>query len=112
MKEKLLVREQTLRIDRIVDDLGELKAVIAELEVKEKKLIHQLVDLGVGPYEGALFRATVSQYDRDTLDMNAVREKLSPQFIKAHTRTTVVNKVNVYAKTGVGLDALVRDLES
>jgi hypothetical protein len=82
----------------LVDQLGRLQAQIADLEAKEKALKAALVAAGVGAYEGELFRATVSASERSTLDMAAVREKLSPQFLRAHTKVTPVNTVRVSAK--------------
>ena len=84
----------------IVDQLGALKARIVELETQEKALRNALIARGDGAYEGQLFRATVSSTMRCTLDMDAVRAKLSPQFIAAHTRETPVQAVRVAARNG------------
>jgi hypothetical protein len=81
-----------------IDALGHLKAQIADLQRQEKELREVLVENGPGAYEGDLFRATVSESERETLDMAAVREKLSPQFIQAHTRVTEVTMVRVVAR--------------
>jgi hypothetical protein len=83
-----------------VDALGSLKAQIADLEKAAKVYHAQIVAMGVGAHEGDIFRATVSVADRDTLDMVAVREKLSDQFIRAHTTTKEVTTVRVVARTG------------
>jgi hypothetical protein len=81
-----------------IDRLGQLKAQLAELAREEKELKAVLVEQGEGAYEGQLFRVTVSYSERETLDMDAVREKLSAQFIRAHTRTTPVTSVRVVAR--------------
>jgi hypothetical protein len=86
-----------------IDALGELKAQIAALQTKEKELKKALGDLKPGAYEGDLFRLTLSQSIRETLDMDAVREKLSPQFITAHTRQTEVRTFKLGARTGKNL---------
>jgi hypothetical protein len=86
-----------------IDLLGEINAEIAKLEIIKKRLRDQIVEKGVGSYEGELFRATVSVYDRETLDQKAVRAKLSRQFIKANTKTTEVTKVEVTSRTGEGI---------
>ena len=88
-----------------VDQLGALQAQIAELELQATRLKGSLRDAGDGAYEGDLFRATVSTSNRDTLDMKAVREKLSPQFIAAHTKTTEVIVVKVVARNGLKIAA-------
>lgn len=85
----------------IVDKLGLLKAEIAALQAEEKKLKEQLVKMGVGAHAGNLYDATVTVSERDSLDMEAVRAKLSPQFLRAHTSTTKVTTVRVSAKKGV-----------
>ena len=81
-----------------IDQLGHLRAQLAELKRQEDELKAVLVENGPGAYEGDLFRATVSESERETLDMVAVREKLSPQFIRAHTRVTPVTTVRVVAR--------------
>lgn len=76
----------------VIDLLGELHVRIAELEAEAKKLKAALVEIGPGKYEGKRFQAIVTQAStRDQLDMKAVRAKLSPQFIAAHTTITPVS---------------------
>lgn len=82
----------------IVDQIGTLKADIAPLEQKLKKLQNILKDAGDGRYEGSLFDATVFTSLRTSLDMDAVRAKLSPQFIVAHTRETETVTIKITAK--------------
>ena len=83
-----------------IDALGALKAQIAALEIKEKELKKALGDLKPGAYEGELFRLSISVSNRETLDMKAVREKLTPQFITAHTNVTEVRTLKVSARNG------------
>jgi hypothetical protein len=83
-----------------IDRLGVVKAQLAALKREEDELKAVLVENGPGAYEGDLYRATVSQFDKETLDMDAVREKLSPQFIRAHTNVTPVTAVRVVARIG------------
>ena len=82
----------------IVDRIGALKAQIAPLEKQLKKLQDELKARGPGRYEGELYDATVFTSTRDLLDMDAVRAKLSAQFIVAHTRQSVSTTVKVTAK--------------
>ncbi len=79
--------------------MSNLATVIDRLGVV-KALKENLYTLDPGPYEGDLFRVTVSHSTRETLDMDAVREHLSRQFIQAHTRTTSVTVVRVTARNG------------
>jgi hypothetical protein len=84
----------------VVDRLGYLKAQIAELKREENDLKAELIEEGPGAYEGDDYRATVSVTERETLDMKAVREKLTAQFIRAHTNVTEVTTVRVVARNG------------
>lgn len=88
-------------IGALVDDLGRVKAEMARLAEREKALRDQIVEAGVGAYEGDLFRATVSDVERSILDMDAVRAKLSPQFIRANSSVVCSTTVRVVARKGV-----------
>ena len=92
-------------LSKIIDDLGALKARIADLEVQEKALKQALADLTPGAYEGDLFRLSVSESERETLDMKAVREHLSRQFLAAHTNVTSVRTLRVAARSGKAVAA-------
>ena len=83
---------------RHVDELGTLKARIADLTTRETYLKQLIAGDGPGAHEGHDWRVTVSVSTRETLDMAAVREKLSPQFIRAHTKSTEVVTVRVTAR--------------
>lgn len=67
----------TLDTARIVDDLGAVRAQIAELKAREVALSSAIKAEGFGAYEGALFRATVSEVAASsTLDPKAAEAKL------------------------------------
>jgi hypothetical protein len=91
---------QSLTDVNIVDQLGFIKAEIAHLQDQEKAIKEQIIAQGFGSYSGQMFDVTVSPSTRDTLDMEAVRAKLSPQFIRAHTNTTSFTTVRVTARKG------------
>jgi hypothetical protein len=80
--------EDENNLSTIIDELGALKAEIADLPAREKSMKEALGDLEAGSYEGERYRISISVSDRDTLDMTAVREHLSRQFIPGHTKTT------------------------
>lgn len=84
-----------------IDRLGNIKAQIAALKKEEDALKAVLIENGVGAYEGDVWRATVSVAERSNLDLDAVREKLSAQFLRAHTTVTEVTSVRVVARTNV-----------
>jgi hypothetical protein len=88
----------------LVDELGALKSQIADLEIREKAIKDQLSAIGAGAYDGAHYRATVTFSERATLDMKAVREKLSVQWRRAHTTVTPVTTVRVVARIAEEVD--------
>jgi len=85
-----------------IDRLGVIKAKMAELKREEDELRDVLIEHGPGAYEGDLFRATVTLSERSTLDMDAVRAKLTAQFIRAHTKLTPVTTVRVVGRINGG----------
>jgi len=80
-----------------VDRIGNIKAQVAALQAEYDTLKATLIAGGNPSYDGELYRVQFVETDRSTLDMKAVREKLSPQFIAAHTRTTHVVQMHVSA---------------
>ena len=92
-------------LSKIIDDLGTLKARIADLETQEKALKQALADLGPGSHEGEIFRLNISESTREHLDLEAVRAKLSPQFLRAHTVKKQVRTLRVTARSGKNVAA-------
>lgn len=88
-----------------IDRLGIVLAEIADLTREADAIKAQLKALGDGAYEGEAFRASVSTSERETLDLAAVREHLSRQFIQAHTKVTETVTVRVVARNGKKLAA-------
>ena len=88
----------TVNLAAIVDELGELKAAIAELTEKEKELKTIIAASGYAEFDGELFRATVSLTERTTLESEKVRALLSPAQIAACSKTTEVTTVRVAAR--------------
>jgi hypothetical protein len=79
---------------KAIDTLALIRKQIATLEKRESIVKAKIVSrFGEGYFEGDEFSATIIVADRDNLDMNAVRAKLTPQFIKAHTTTQEVTTV-------------------
>ena len=86
-----------------VNRVADLRAKIAEMAKEEKDLIAEMKDFGAGVYQGTEHYIVVSESTRKTLDMKAVRAKLSRQFIQANTKetTTLVAKLLGYSKKEV-----------
>jgi hypothetical protein len=74
-----------------IDAYAALSDQIKELEKKKEALKKELNFLDEGTHEGDTHILTITLSTRDTLDMKAVRDKLSAQFIRAHTTSTPVN---------------------
>ena len=82
-----------------VNRVATLRAQIAEMAKEEKELIAEMKDFGTGVYQGTEHQIVISESTRKTLDMKAVREKLSRQFIQANEKktTTLVAKLFGYS---------------
>lgn len=91
---------KTTQLRSAVDQLGELKAKIADLTAQEARLktFLKLAYPNGGALEGSFYRAAVSTSERAMLDQDAVRAKLSPQFIAAHTTYSEVTSVKISAR--------------
>jgi hypothetical protein len=81
-----------------VDNIGIMKARIAPLLAQLKELEDHLKSFGPGRYVGARFESNVYEQERSSLDMAAVREHLSRQFIAAHTTVTEVTCIKTTAR--------------
>jgi NADH:ubiquinone oxidoreductase subunit D len=90
----------TSNLQTTIDALGTLNDQIKEMEARYKVLKQALDDLAPGAYEGLAYKLNISESERETLDMKAVREHLSRQWIQAHTNVTPVRTLRVVARTG------------
>lgn len=86
-----------------VDAFGFFKAIAAEVDAEMEPFKKVLAAKGQGAYEGDLYRSTVSEFDQERLDLEAVRAKLSVQFLRAHTLTTHVTKVQSKARNNINV---------
>lgn len=92
-----------LSIGEIVDQLGHAKAEAAEIKAREDTLKAALIARGVTEAEGVLFRATVSEALRETLDSDKIREEMGPSWCSLHSKIAVVTAVRVNARKGIAL---------
>lgn len=81
-----------------VDDLGALKARIADLVKQENALKALIAGSGYAELDGFSFRATVSLSERSTLNSERVKALLSPAQIVACTQTAEVTAVRIVAR--------------
>lgn len=81
-----------------VDELGKLRAQIADLCEKESEIKILLIDSGVTEVDGNRYRATVSKSERETLDAEKVRQILTPGQLALVTKVSQVTAVRVCAR--------------
>lgn len=94
-----------VRNSKLCDQLGNLEAQIAGLKKQADAIKKELISRGAGAYEGALFRSVVTIGESSRLNMDAVREKLSPQFISANTVLVPFEKVCTKARNNIAVAA-------
>lgn len=87
----------------LVDQLGRVKARIADLEAEEARIRQEIVDSGVQVAEGRLFRCTVSAVATDRIDYKGVVEALphTPQLqrlVRKHTEELNYTTVKVFSR--------------
>jgi hypothetical protein len=82
----------------IVDELGLIKAKLAELTKAEKALADQLKASGYAEIDGDMFRAAIVWTERVTLNSDRVREVLSADDIAYCEQKAEVMSVRVSAR--------------
>ena len=85
-------------LSELVDKIGFIKAQMAPFMAQLKALEDTLKANGPGTYRGDFYQAKVFEQERSHLDLAAVREKLSPQFLRAHTTESTVTVLKVTAR--------------
>jgi hypothetical protein len=94
-----------LPLPAVVDELGGLKAQIAELETREKALRAELIRRGTAAVEGAAYSATITEAVRWTLDSKAVRAEMGDGWWTARCRQGVVTTVTVAPRAATPMAA-------
>jgi hypothetical protein len=84
----------------LVDQLGAIKAEAADIKAREEALRAELIARGVSEAEGALFRATISEGTRWTLDAERIRDEMGEAWCTAHSKVGTATTVRVSARTG------------
>jgi len=86
-----------------VDKLAKIRSQMEDLKKEEKKIVDFFKSQGAGAYGGTDHYAVVSVSEKKTLDMKAVRKKLSRQFIQANTNVSEVTQLRLmgYSKQEV-----------
>ena len=81
-----------------VDELGLLKAQIADLTKKAEALKTELIAQGAGVYDGALYRASVAETSRSYLDADLARKFLTEKQLAKITKVCGTVTVRVTAR--------------
>lgn len=81
-----------------IDELGMLKAQIADLTAKAEALKKDIIAQGPGAYDGALFRATVSETSRSFIDADLARKFLTEKVLAKITKTSSTYTVRVVSR--------------
>jgi hypothetical protein len=84
----------------LADELGAIKSDLADLKSREDALRGELIRRGVSEIEGSLFRATVSEATRWTLDVERVKSEMGAAWYEAHSRGSLTTTVRVCARIG------------
>src|SRR5258707_10187861 len=87
-----------LPVGELVDQLGSVKAEIADLETREKNLRAELLKRCVIEAEGAQYAAAITQAVRWTLDAKAVRAEMGDNWWNGRCRHSLVTTVTVAAR--------------
>lgn len=94
-----LRKTKTHNLSALVDELGELKAQIALLEVREKEIKSILCDSGESLVRGFDYQAAIIQSTRISLDTVLVKGYLTPAQIVACQKETCYVAVRVSARS-------------
>ena len=84
------------KMEKIVNELAEIKAEISKLAKREKELTDSLKASGAGTYPGDQHYVVVSEVETSRLDKKAVDKKLTRQFKNAHTIITKSISARIY----------------
>ena len=87
----------------LADELGTIRAQMADLKGREKDIREVLIDAGVHTLEDEQFRAVGVESMRTTIDWKTVAAKMEPsrQLVRAHTSEREVISIRVNARRGV-----------
>ncbi len=87
-----------MTINILADRYAAAKAVSDAAAKVTKELADQLKALGVETIEGKVTICEISLSERNTLDGKAVVAQLGEAWVKAHSKTTLVETIRIKAK--------------
>jgi hypothetical protein len=89
-----------LSIGEFVDQLGHAKAEAAEIKAREEAPRAELIARGIETAEGMLFRASVTERTRWTLDAERIKAEMGELWTVSHSKVATVTSVRVTARIG------------
>ncbi len=91
-----------VNVTGLADELGIIRAKMADLKDRETELRAVLIDSGIKAFEDKKFRAVVVESMRTYINWAAVAAKLKPshQLVSAHTSEKEVISIRVSARRG------------
>lgn len=97
-----MAKIKTKDLPKLADELGSIRAHMADLKDREKDIREIFIEAGVTALEGESFRAMVVESLRTMIDWKAVAAKLEPshQLVTAHTTEKEVISIRVNARRG------------
>ncbi len=97
------MRKQKIEVAGLADELGFIRAQMADLKNREKDIRDIMIASGVKALEDDTFRALVVESIRTMIDWKAVAAKLKPtrQLVTAHTTEKEVISIRVNARRGL-----------
>ena len=94
--------KQVIEVAGLADELGTIRAQMADLKDREREIRDTLIEAGVKALEDETFRALVVESLRTMIDWKAVAAHLKPsrQLVTAHTTEREVISIRVSARRG------------
>ena len=96
------MKKQAIEVAGLADELGFIRAQMADLKDREKDIRDIMIEAGVKTLEDDTFRALVVESIRTMIDWKSVAAKLRPsrQLVTAHTTEKEVISIRVNARRG------------
>ncbi len=94
---------KVVEVAGLADELGAVRAQLADLKDREREIRNTLIEAGVKTLEDDLFRVLVVESMRTMIDWKSIAAKLKPshQLVTAHTEDKEVISIRVSARRGV-----------
>jgi hypothetical protein len=82
----------------LADELGEVRAQIAELKEREQELRSEILDVGEDRIRGERFTVGVQRREMMRLDIALIREKMGEEWVAKHSKPIKTTIVKVAAR--------------